>query len=151
MSEQPILQVQLLDDTATVPHYAHLTDSGLDVHLAADVTLPPWTTIKCPLRFKMSLPVLPPPFQAEIQVRPRSGVSLNSRVRIANAPGTIDAGYQGEVCLLLDNLSHEPIPLKRNAKLAQLVVAPVVRCQVIVVEQMNGTDRGEHGFGSSGP
>lgn len=150
MQKQPVLQVQLLDDTATIPNYAHLTDSGLDVYLAADVLLPPWTTVRCPLRFKVTLPVLPFPFQAELQVRPRSGLSEISRVRIANSPGTIDFGYRGEVCLLLDNLSNDPIMLPRKAKIAQLVVAPVVLCTVQIVTAVNATDRGEHGFGDSG-
>jgi dUTP pyrophosphatase len=91
---------------------------------------------------------IPPGF--EVQVRPRSGLALKHGVTVANAPGTIDADYRGEVKVILVNLGAAPFVVQRGERIAQLVVAAVVHADVIEVEALSETERGEGGFGSTG-
>lgn len=91
---------------------------------------------------------LPPGYEA--QVRPRSGLADRCGVTVLNAPGTIDNGYRGEVCVLLVNHGAGPFNIRRGDRIAQLVIAPVVRANVVEVESLSDTGRGEGGFGSTG-
>ena len=91
---------------------------------------------------------LPP--DAEAQVRPRSGLALRHGVTVLNAPGTIDAGYRGEVGVILVNLGAEPFTVEKGMKVAQVVVASVVRAEVVEVAETDTTERGADGFGSTG-
>jgi dUTP pyrophosphatase len=91
---------------------------------------------------------LPEGFEA--QVRPRSGLALRHGVTCLNSPGTIDADYRGEVQVILANLSSTPFTLKRGERIAQMVVAPVVRAALVEVEVLPTTTRGSGGFGSTG-
>lgn len=91
---------------------------------------------------------LPQGFEA--QVRPRSGLALEHGVTVLNAPGTIDSDYRGEICVLLANFGSEPFEVSRGVRIAQLIVAPVVRAALTVVEELDGTGRGTGGFGSTG-
>ena len=91
---------------------------------------------------------LPP--DAEAQVRPRSGLALKHGVTVLNAPGTIDAGYRGEVCVILANLGDEPFTVEKGMRIAQVVVAPVARAEVVEVEALDAPERGAGGFGSTG-
>jgi dUTP pyrophosphatase len=86
----------------------------------------------------------------EVQVRPRSGLALNSGVTVANAPGTVDSDYRGELMVVLVNLSNETYTVKRGERIAQLVVAPVVRGTFTVAESLPPSERGPGGFGSTG-
>ena len=91
---------------------------------------------------------IPPGF--EIQVRPRSGLALRHGVTLPNSPGTIDSDYRGELGVLLVNLGSEPFTIERGLRIAQLVMAPTVRAQLIVVDELGSTDRGSGGFGHTG-
>lgn len=91
---------------------------------------------------------LPPGHEA--QVRPRSGLAVRHGVTVLNAPGTIDADYRGEVCVLLINHGAEPVTIKRGDRIAQLVIAPVARVDVVEADALGATDRGSGGFGSTG-
>jgi dUTP pyrophosphatase len=91
---------------------------------------------------------LPPGFEA--QVRPRSGLAMKHGVTVLNAPGTIDQDYRGEVKVLLVNLGQAPFTITRGMHIAQLVVAPVVRVSLVEVESLEGSERGQGGFGSTG-
>ena len=91
---------------------------------------------------------LPP--GTEAQVRPRSGLALKHGVTVLNAPGTIDADYRGEVKIAIINLGSEPFTIRRGDRIAQLVVAPVVRAAIDVVSELDDTDRGSGGFGHTG-
>ena len=91
---------------------------------------------------------LPP--DAEAQVRPRSGLALRHGVTVLNAPGTIDAGYRGEVGVVLVNLGEAPFTVEKGMKVAQVVVAPVVRAAIVEVSETDATERGADGFGSTG-
>jgi dUTP pyrophosphatase len=86
----------------------------------------------------------------EAQVRPRSGLALKFGVTVLNTPGTIDAGYRGEVGVILANFGEEDYPVKKGDKVAQLVIAPVTRAEVCQVAEVDATERGAGGFGSSG-
>ena len=92
--------------------------------------------------------VLPP--QHEAQVRPRSGLALKFGVTVLNAPGTIDSGYRGEVCVILANFGSDDFHVAVGDKIAQLVIAPVLQPEVVETEDLGETDRGAGGFGSTG-
>ena len=86
----------------------------------------------------------------EAQVRPRSGLALKSGITVVNAPGTIDADYRGEVGVILTNLVDRPFTVKRGMRIAQMVIAPVVQAELVEVEELPGTSRGDGGFGHTG-
>jgi dUTP pyrophosphatase len=86
----------------------------------------------------------------EGQVRPRSGLAFRHGLTVTNAPGTIDADYRGELKVLLVNLGSEPVTIERGMRIAQLVIAPVVQATVIEVSDLDSTERGAGGFGSTG-
>jgi dUTP pyrophosphatase len=91
---------------------------------------------------------IPPGFEG--QVRPRSGLARDRQITVANAPGTIDADYRGHVMVLLINLGQEPFTVKPGDRIAQLVIAPVTRAELVEVGELDSTARGEGGFGSTG-
>ncbi len=113
--------------------------------LAEDRVLAPLERSAVPTGLALELP---PGFEG--QVRPRSGLALKSGLTVLNAPGTIDADYRGEVQVLLVNLSSSAVTLRRGDRIAQLVVAPVTRAQLVEVSELTDTDRGTGGFGSTG-
>jgi len=91
---------------------------------------------------------IPPGYEG--QVRPRSGLALRHGVGMVNAPGTIDSDYRGEIGVLLVNWGQAPVALARGERIAQLVIAPVVRAEIVVVESLEESGRGGGGFGSTG-
>ena len=91
---------------------------------------------------------LPPGFEA--QVRPRSGLAAKHGVTVLNAPGTVDADYRGEVAVLLINHGEVPFTIRRGERIAQMVIAPVTRAELVAVLRLSPTDRGSGGFGSTG-
>ena len=134
-----------IDSAAKLPEYAHPGDAGMDVFSVADILLPPGGRALIRTGLVMHLPP-----DAEAQVRPRSGLALKHGVTVLNAPGTIDAGYRGEVGVILVNLGAEPFAVEKGMKIAQLVVAPVAQADVVEVSAVEATDRGAGGFGSTG-
>ena len=130
-----------------LPRYQSEQAAGLD--LFADIdgewTLAPQARRAVPTGIAIALPE-----GFEGQVRPRSGLALRHGITCINAPGTIDADYRGEIQVLLVNLSGEPFTLRRGERIAQLVVAPVVRAELEEVDTLPTTLRGEGGFGSTG-
>ena len=90
------------------------------------------------------------PYGFECQVRPRSGLAFRHGLTVTNAPGTIDADYRGELKVLLVNLGSESVTIERGMRIAQLVIAPVVQVAVTEVSDLNSTERGAGGFGSTG-
>lgn len=86
----------------------------------------------------------------EAQVRARSGLAIKKGIALVNAPGTVDADYRGEISVILINLGDEDFVIKRGDRIAQLVVTPVIRAEIIEVEALVETERGDGGFGSSG-
>jgi dUTP pyrophosphatase len=151
---------------AKMPTYAHLTDAGMDVYLTEDITIHPGETKLIPLGIKCAVPL-----GYELQVRPKSGRSLKSKLRIANTPGTIDSGYRDEICVIADNIDPvirsaeldengrlcnilwgSDITLEKGEKIAQLVLSEVPKVIFYEVENVSSieNDGRKGGFGSTG-
>lgn len=130
-----------------LPAYATAGAAGMDVQAAneADIILTPRSRVAVPTGLTMAIPQ-----GFEVQVRPRSGLALRHGVTIANAPGTIDSDYRGEVKIILINLGSEPVAISRGMRIAQLVVASVKQPDLTLVDTLSDTDRGSGGFGSTG-
>ncbi len=139
------VKVLRTDPAAQLPVYAHPGDAGMDVRSIEDVTLSPGARALIHTGLVLMLPP-----NAEAQVRPRSGLALKHGVTVLNTPGTIDAGYRGEVGVILINLGTEPFVVEKGMKIAQLVVSPVAQAEVVEVTSVDETDRGAGGFGSTG-
>lgn len=121
--------------------------AGMDVCAACehDVTVAPGEIRLVPCGFYMAVPV-----GCEAQMRPRSGLAIKHGIILPNSPGTIDADYRGEVCVILGNVAREPFTVRRGMRIAQMVIAPVTRCEIVEVEHLDATGRGEGGFGHTG-
>ena len=131
----------------SVPCYATEGSSGMDLYADVDreVVIQPGTWEVIPTGLYVEIPE-----GYEGQVRPRSGLARDYGVTVLNSPGTIDSDYRGEVKVILINLGKEPFKVKRGDRIAQLVIAPVVRAVFEEVEELSDTKRGEEGFGSTG-
>lgn len=139
--------VQLLSPRARLPRRetAHAAGYDLAACLDAPLLLAPGKRCLVPTGIALAIPP-----GMEAQVRPRSGLAIRSGVTALNSPGTIDADYRGEVGVIVVNLGTEPVTLARGERIAQLVVAPVVRAVFEIAPDLNGTARGAGGFGSTG-
>lgn len=129
------------------PAYASTGSAGLDLcaAVAEPITLHPGERSLVPSGFAMAIPA-----GWEGQVRPRSGLATRHGVTLPNTPGTIDSDYRGEVLVALVNLGREPFVVQRGDRIAQLVLARVPRVEVLEVEELDGTERSDGGFGSTG-
>ncbi|TRD11726.1 dUTP diphosphatase [Erythrobacter insulae] len=128
-----------------LPAYATSGAAGMDVVSAEDVTIDPGA--RYPVATGLSVAI---PLGYEIQVRPRSGLALKHGITVPNTPGTIDSDYRGELKVLLINHGTEPFEIKRGDRVAQLVLAPVVQAAWREVSELDATERGAGGFGSTG-
>ena len=130
-----------------LPAYATTGAAGLDIVAAVteDLVLAPGGRSAVPTGLSMAVPA-----GHEVQVRPRSGLALRHGVTVANAPGTIDSDYRGEVKILLVNLGDADFTVSRGMRIAQIVLAPVTRADPKLVEELDDTARGSGGFGSTG-
>jgi len=133
--------------TLPLPEPASPGSAGSDLRAAveADWTLAPGERRAVPTGMRIEIPA-----GYEGQVRPRSGLALRHGVTVVNAPGTIDSDYRGEVMVLLVNLGHEPFVIRRGDRVAQLIIAPVVRARFVEADDLDTSSRGEGGFGSTG-
>lgn len=139
------VQFRKIDPSARLPEYAHPGDAGMDVFSIEETTLAPGGRALVRTGLVM---ILPP--DAEAQVRSRSGLALKHGVAVLNSPGTIDSGYRGEVGVILINHGDEPFKVEKGMKVAQIVVAPVVRAEIAETTEIDVTERGAGGFGSTG-
>ena len=130
-----------------LPAYATHGAAGMDVAAAVDraVILGAGQRLAIPTGFAMAVPA-----GYEAQIRPRSGLALKHGVTVANAPGTIDSDYRGEVAILMVNLGDQEFTIERGTRIAQMVVAPVTQVTLVATESLPDTDRGGGGFGSTG-
>ena len=136
----------LLEDDLPEPRYAHPGDAGADLVTRIDAHLPPLGRLTVPTGVRIALPAGYAAF-----VHPRSGLARRHGITVVNAPGTVDAGYRGEIeVTLLNTDPHEAVELRRGDRIAQLVVQRVERARFVRAERLPGSDRGEGGFGSSG-
>lgn len=129
-----------------LPHYKHPGDSGMDVAAAIQDsrTIHPGQLMLVPTGFCFAVP---PGY--EIQVRSKSGKVTKKRLVVANQPGTVDAGYRGEVLVAIENAGANAASIERGEEIAQLVVAPVMRGELTEVQELDDTSRGDGGFGST--
>jgi len=139
------VKVLRTDPAAQLPAYAHPGDAGMDVRSIEEMTLAPGARALVHTGLVLMLPP-----DAEAQVRPRSGLALKHGITVLNTPGTIDAGYRGEVGVILINLGAEPFVVEKGMKIAQLVVSRVTQAEIVEVASVDETDRGAGGFGSTG-
>jgi dUTP pyrophosphatase len=128
-----------------LPAYATDGAAGMDVLAAEDVELAPGGRHAVATGLSVAIPA-----GYEIQVRPRSGLALKHGISMPNAPGTIDSDYRGELKIILINHGSDLFAIRRGDRIAQLVIAPVVRGSWLEVETLDETARGEGGFGSTG-
>jgi dUTP pyrophosphatase len=135
-----------LSKGAVLPHYKHSWDSGMDVSLIEDVVIHPKATVLLPTGLKFAIPK-----GYELQGRPRSGISINTKLRISNSPGTIDSEYRDEVGIILDNIGNSPIHLKKGDRVMQIVLQEVPRMKLLVVNDIREVEGNRNGgFGSTG-
>ena len=138
--------LQRLDPDVPVLSYAHPGDAGVDLITTVDAEVPPGERVLLPTGIAIALPEGYAAF-----VHPRSGLAVKYGVSLVNSPGTVDAGYRGEIRVSLVNLDpREAVVLRRGDRIAQLVVQRVELAVFHEVETLPGSDRGEGGFGSSG-
>lgn len=141
------VQVRRLSPAAILPRY--MTDLAAGVDLAADlaagITLAPGERALVPTGLALAIP---PGFEG--QVRPRSGLALKKGVSLVNAPGTIDADYRGEVGIIIINHGQEAVTIAPGERIAQLIIAPVVRAEFVEVDELDTTRRNAGGFGHTG-
>ncbi len=130
-----------------LPRYMSAHAAGMDVCAAceSDVTIAPGEVRLIHCGFYMAVPV-----GYEAQMRPRSGLALKHGIFLPNSPGTIDADYRGEVCVILANAGAEPFTVTRGMRVAQMVIAPVTTAAVEEVDTLDDTARGGGGFGHTG-
>ena len=130
---------------ASLPAYARPGDAGMDLRSVDELVIPRGGRALVHTGLVMQLP---PMFEA--QVRPRSGLALKSGVTVLNTPGTIDSGYRGEVGVILANFGDGDFKVSKGDRIAQLVIAPVTQAEVVETDEVDETDRGAGGFGSTG-
>jgi dUTP pyrophosphatase len=128
-----------------LPAYATSGAAGMDVVSAEDVTLAPGARHAVATGLTLAIPK-----GYEVQVRPRSGLALKHGITVPNTPGTIDSDYRGELKVILINHGTEPFMIQRGDRVAQLVLAPVLQAAWEEVAELDATERGEGGFGSTG-
>jgi dUTP pyrophosphatase len=132
-----------------LPAYQSADAAGLDLVAAvpdeAPMVLAPGKHAMIPTGLTIALPS-----GYEAQVRPRSGLAAKHGVTVLNSPGTVDADYRGEICVLLINHGEAAFPIKRGERIAQMVIAPVTRAELVPATSLSATDRGRGGFGSTG-
>jgi dUTP pyrophosphatase len=152
MTETVTVKVRRLahfDPSFELPFYATAQAAGADVRASLpnrdSLTIAPGARVLVPTGLAFEIPV-----GHEIQVRPRSGLSLKTPLLIVNAPGTIDADYRGEVQIIVGNFSENPFVIEHGLRLAQLVLAPVWQARFVKAEELSATERGAGGFGSTG-
>ena len=128
-----------------LPVKAHADDAAFDLRSRSDILVPVNKSTLVPTGVFIELPV-----NYEAQVRPRSGLALKHNITLTNSPGTIDAGYRGEVGVIMFNHGPEEFAVKRGDRIAQMVIAELPAVELETVAVLSNSDRGEGGFGSTG-
>jgi dUTP pyrophosphatase len=140
------VKIKKLHEDAVIPQYQTTGAAGFDFHAIEDMEIPTRKIVLVKTGLSMEIPE-----GYELQVRPRSGMSLKTKMRIANSPGTIDSDYRGEICIIMENmgmLGALPYDIKKGDRIAQGVICPVYQA-VFVEDELSETERGEKGFGST--
>lgn len=137
----------LIEDESLLPYYATEDAAGADIraYLKDPLTIAPGHSSLIPTGIRLAIPA-----GYEIQVRPRSGLALKHQITVLNTPGTIDADYRGEVGIILINHGKQEFVVTPGMRIAQLILAPVLRAQFVPSENLSDTARGQGGFGHTG-
>ncbi|MEM9978939.1 MAG: dUTP diphosphatase [Cyanobacteria bacterium P01_D01_bin.2] len=141
----PAIKFKKLSAAAVIPAYAHPGDAGADLVAIDRHILEPSQRLAIPTGLAAEIPR-----GYEMQVRPKSSLALNHGITVLNTPGTVDADYRGEIKVILINLGQATVEISPGQRIAQIVIAPVVRVEFAMVDSLNQTQRGEGGFGSTG-
>ena len=141
------LLIKKLNEEAIVPEYKTRGSSGMDLmaNINSDIYIKPGEKAIIPTGIAVSIPV-----GYEIQIRPRSGLAAKKNISILNTPGTIDADYRGEIKIILINFGKQEFKINPNDRIAQMVLCPVIKAELEVVDELQDTKRGRGGFGSTG-
>jgi len=139
------LKVKLIDDEAVLPHRAYEGDAGLDLFSIEEKIIKAGDAGLIRTGIQIELPK-----GTEAQIRPRSGLALKHSITVLNSPGTIDEGYRGEIKIILINHGKEDFTIEKQMRIGQMVIAPVLKVNLIETEILADTGRSEGGFGSSG-
>lgn len=153
------LPIKVLREDAIIPKYAHgVEDSGMDLYASLisvkidnkwlnyeEYSIKPNETVLVKTGIAAAAPI-----GTELQVRPTSGNSLKTMLRVANAPGTIDAGYRNEIGVIITNTGTTNVTISKNDKIAQMVLVPILHAEIEVVNDLPESDRGLNGYGSTG-
>ena len=139
--------IKRLSKEVSLPKYETSGSSGMDLaaNIDANINIDPGKTAIIPTGLALSIPK-----GFEIQIRPRSGLAAKQKISVLNTPGTIDADYRGEIKVILINLGQETFKVEKGLRIAQMVVCPIVQAQLKEVDDLNETERGKGGFGSTG-
>ena len=137
------VKVEKLNEQAIIPEYAHFSDAGADLFANAEIEVAPNETKIIPTGLKFEIPN-----GYEVQVRPRSGMSVKTNTKVVF--GTVDSDYRGEIGIMLTNYGQEPYIVHQGDKIAQAVIMPTYHGNFLIVDKLTETERGENGFGSSG-
>ena len=139
------IKIKKLNKEAQIPAYQTKEAAGFDLHSIEDAIINPGERklIGTGLAFEIE-------FGYEVQIRPRSGLAYKYGITVLNTPGTIDSDYRGEIKILLINHGQESFEIKKGERIAQAVIAPVIQAQIVEVDELNDTERGAGGFGSTG-
>ena len=139
------IKVKLYDGcNDLMPVKAHSDDAAYDLRSRVDMVLKPGRSMLVPTGVFIELPV-----GYEAQLRPRSGLALKHDLMLTNSPGTIDAGYRGEIGVIMFNAGTEPFPVTRGDRIAQMVICRLPEVELVKAEELSETLRGEGGFGST--
>lgn len=145
MDRMPVTVHVTLARGARMPAYQTSGAAGMDLELLEALRLEPGERTLAQTGVRIAVPE-----GYEAQVRPRSGLAIRLGLSMVNSPGTIDSDYRGEIGVVLINHGQKAVELDAGTRIAQLVVAPVARANMVLVEELESTDRGEGGFGSTG-
>ena len=139
--------IKRLSEKVGLPKYETEGSSGMDLaaHVKEPVEIKPGTTAIIPTGLAVSIPK-----NFEIQIRPRSGLAAKNQISVLNTPGTIDADYRGEIKVILINLGTKSYLIENGARIAQMVLCPIVKAKLKEVKILENTKRGSGGFGSTG-
>ena len=139
--------IKRLSEKVGLPKYETEGSSGMDLaaHVKEPVEIKPGTTAIIPTGLAVSIPK-----NFEIQIRPRSGLAAKNQISVLNTPGTIDADYRGEIKVILINLGTKSFLIENGARIAQMVLCPIVKAKLKEVKILENTKRGSGGFGSTG-
>ena len=139
--------IKRLSNNVNLPKYETEGASGMDLsaNISDPIKIEPGKSFMIPTGISLSIPK-----NFEIQIRPRSGLAAKNQISVLNTPGTIDSDYRGEIKVILINLGEKTFMVEKGARIAQMVLCPIIKGKIIEVDDLEKTNRGSSGFGSTG-